>query len=90
MENLKNNVWHIDTLTELENDLETENIFDHEGYLFGDYGTNELSDIMEEVGYQGFTLDRLIELTQNGYGGSAWTLYHVKNEGIYLLFNNQI
>ena len=90
MKNLKNNIFHIDTLAELENDLETENIFDHEGYMFGDYGTKELSDIVEEVEFQGIELNRLIELTKNGYGGSAWTLYHVKNEGIYLLFNNQI
>lgn len=90
MEKLKNNVWYIDTLTELESDLETENIFDYEGHLLGDYGTNELSDIVEEVEYQGFTLDRLIELTKNGYGGSVWTLYHIKDEDIYILINNQI
>ena len=90
MEKLKNNVFEIDTLSELENDLETENIFDHEGYMFGDFGTNELSDIVDEVAYQGFTLDKLTELTQHGYGGSAWTLYHIKHEGMYLLINNQI
>lgn len=90
MQNLKNNVFEIDTLAELENELEIENIFDYEGYLFGDYGTTELSDIVGEAEYQGFTLDRLIELTKNGYGGSAWTLYHIKDENIYLLFNNQI
>lgn len=90
MQNLKNNVFQIDTIAELENDLETENIFNHEGYMFGDYGTNELSDIIGEVEYQGIELNRLIELTKNGYGGSVWTLYHVKNEGIYILINNQI
>lgn len=90
MENLKNNVFQFETLTEFENDLETNCFNNHEGYLFGDYGTNELSDIIEEVVYQGFTLDRLIELTKNGYGGSVWSLYHIKDEGIYLLFNNQI
>lgn len=90
MEKLKNNIFQIDTLTELENDLEVKNIFDYEGYLLGDYGTTELTDIVEEVAYQGIELSRFIELTQNGYGGSAWTLYHIKNEGMYILINNQI
>lgn len=90
MNELKNNVWYIDTLSELENDLEVKNIFDYEGYLLGDYGTTELTDIVEEVEYQGIELNRLIELTKNGYGGSVWALYHVKNEGIYILINNQI
>ena len=89
-EKLKNNVFEIDTLSELENDLETENIFDYPGYLFGDFGTTELSDIVEEAEYQGFTLDMLIELTKNGYGGSVWTLYHIKKENIYLLLDNLI
>lgn len=90
MDKLKNNVFEIGTLSELENDLETENIFDYDGYMFGDYGTTELSNIVEEAAYQGIELDRLIELTQNGYGGSVWTLYHIKKENIYLLLNNQI
>lgn len=90
MKTLKDNVFTYDTLAELESDLEVNNVFDYEGHLFGDYGTTELSDIVEEVEYQGYTLDRLIELTKHGYGGSVWTLYHIKDENMYLVFNEMI
>lgn len=86
MKKLKNNAWHIDTLSELENDLDINDLFTSDYYL----SSGDLSGIVEDMEYNGIELNRLIELTQNGYGGSQWTLYHIKNEEMYILINNQI
>lgn len=86
MNELKNNVWHINNISELENDLDITDLFTSDYYL----SSGDLSGIVEDIEYQGIELDRLIELTKNGYGGSVWTLYHVKNEDMYILINNQV
>ena len=86
MEKLKNNVWHINNISELENDLDITDLFTSDYHIL----SGDLSGIIADIEYQGFTLDRLIELTTNGYGGSVWTLYHIKNEDMYILINNQI
>ena len=86
MEKLKNNVWYIGTLSELESDLDINDLFTSDYYL----SSGDLSGIVEDMEYSGIELNRLIELTKNGYGGSVWTLYHVKNEDMYILINNQI
>ena len=86
MEKLKNNVWYIDTLSELESDLDINDLFTSDYYL----SSGDLSGIVEDMEYNGIELNRLIELTKNGYGGSVWTLYHIKNEEMYILINNQI
>ena len=62
MEKLKNNVWHIDTLSELESDLETTDIFTSDYYI----SSGDLSGIIEDIEYIGIELNRLIELTKNG------------------------
>ena len=86
MEKLKNNVWYIGTLSELESDLDINDLFTSDYYL----SSGDLSGIVEDMEYSGIELNRLIELTKNGYGGSVWTLYHIKNEDMYILINNQI
>ena len=86
MEKLKNNVWYIETLSELESDLDINDLFTSDYYL----SSGDLSGIIEDIEYSGIELNRLIELTKNGYGGSVWTLYHIKNEEMYILINNQI
>ena len=86
MEKLKNNVWYIDTLSELESDLDINDLFTSDYYL----SSGDLSGIIEDLEYNGIKLNRLIELTQNGYGGSMWTLYHVQIEDMYILINNQV
>lgn len=86
MNELKNNVWYIDTIAELENDLDITDLFISDYHIL----SGDLSGIIEDIEYQGIELNRLIELTKNGYGGSVWTLYHIKNEDIYILINNQI
>lgn len=86
MEKLKNNVWYIDTLEELENDLDITDLFTSDYYL----SSGDLSGIVEDIAYSGIELNRLIELTKNGYGGSVWTLYHVQIEDMYILINNQV
>lgn len=86
MKNLKNNVWKISTLAELENDLDITDLFTSDYYI----SSGDLSGIIEDIEYSGIELNRLIELTKNGYGGSVWTLYHVKIEDMYILINNQV
>ena len=86
MEKLKNNVLYIETLSELESDLDINDLFTSDYYL----SSGDLSGIVEDMEYNGIELNRLIELTKNGYGGSMWTLYHIKNEEMYILINNQI
>ena len=86
MEKLKNNVWYIETLSELESDLDINDLFTSDYYL----SSGDLSGIVEDMEYSGIELNRLIELTKNGYGGSVWTLYHIKNEDMYILIDNQI
>lgn len=86
MEKLKNNVWYIDTLSELESDLDINDLFTSDYYL----SSGDLSGIIEDLEYNGIELNRLIELTTNGYGGSLWTLYHVQIEDMYILINNQV
>ena len=86
MEKLKNNVWYIETLSELESDLDINDLFTSDYYL----SSGDLSGIIEDMEYSGIELDRLIELTKNGYGGSTWTLYHIKNEDMYILINNWV
>lgn len=86
MNELKKNVWYIETLSELESDLDINELFTSNYYL----SSGDLSGIIEDMEYNGIELNRLIELTQNGYGGSQWTLYHIKNEEMYILINNQI
>ena len=86
MEKLKKNVWYIETLSELESDLDINDLFTSDYYL----SSGDLSGIVEDMEYNGIELDRLIELTKNGYGGSVRTLYHIKNEEMYILINNQI
>ena len=86
MNELKSNVWNINNISELENDLDINDLFTSDYYL----SSGDLSGIIEDMEYNGIELNRLIELTQNGYGGSVWTLYHVKIEDIYILTNNQI
>lgn len=86
MNELKKNVWYIETLSELESDLDINDLFTSDYYL----SSGDLSEIIEDIEYSGIELDRLIELTKNGYGGSVWTLYHIKNEEMYILINNQI
>ena len=86
MEKLKNNVWYIETLSELESDLDINDLFTSDYYL----SSGDLSGIVEDIEYSGIELNRLIELTKNGYGGSVWTLYHIKNEDMYILIDNQI
>ena len=86
MNELKKNVWYIETLSELESDLDINELFTSDYYL----SSGDLSEIIEDIEYSGIELDRLIELTKNGYGGSVWTLYHIKNEEMYILINNQI
>ena len=86
MNELKNNVWNINNISELESDLDINDLFTSDYYL----SSGDLSGIVEDMEYSGIELDRLIELTKNGYGGSVWTLYHIKNEDIYILINNQI
>ena len=85
MEKLKKNVWYIETLSELESDLDINDLFTSDYYL----SSGDLSGIIEDIEYSGIELNRLIELTKNGYGGSVWTLYHIKNEEMYILINNQ-
>ena len=85
MNELKNNVCYIETLSELESDLDINDLFTSDYYL----SSGDLSGIVEDMEYNGIELNRLIELTQNGYGGSVWTLYHIKNEEMYILINNQ-
>ena len=86
MENLKNNVWNINNISELENDLDITDLFTSDYHIL----SGDLSGIIEDMEYSGIELNRLIELTKNGYGGSMWTIYHVKNEDIYILIDNQI
>ena len=86
MNELKNNVWYIETLSELESDLDINELFTSDYYL----SSGDLSGIVEDIEYSGIELNRLIELTKNGYGGSVWTLYHIKNEDMYILIDNQI
>lgn len=86
MNELKSNVWNINNISELENDLDINDLFTSDYYL----SSGDLSGIIEDIEYSGIELNRLIELTKNGYGGSVWTLYHVKIEDIYILINNQI
>lgn len=86
MNELKNNVWNINNISELENDLDITDLFTSDYYL----SSGDLSGIVEDMEYNGIELNRLIELTKNGYGGSMWTLYHIKNEEMYILINNQI
>lgn len=86
MNELKNNVCYIETLSELESDLDINDLFTSDYYL----SSGDLSGIVEDMEYNGIELNRLIELTQNGYGGSQWTLYHIKNDEMYILINNQI
>ena len=86
MNELKKNVWNINNISELENDLDIMDLFTSDYYL----SSGDLSGIVEDMEYNGIELNRLIELTKNGYGGSVWTLYHIKNEEMYILINNQI
>lgn len=86
MNELKNNVWNINNISELENDLDINDLFTSDYYL----SSGDLSGIIEDIEYSGIELNRLIELTKNGYGGSVWTLYHIKNEEMYILINNWI
>lgn len=86
MEKLKNNVWNINNISELESDLDINDLFTSDYYL----SSGDLSGIIEDLEYNGIELNRLIELTKNGYGGSVWTLYHIKNEDMYILINNQV
>lgn len=86
MNELKNNVWNINNISELESDLDINDLFTSDYYL----SSGDLSGIVEDMEYNGIELNRLIELTQNGYGGSQWTLYHVKIEDMHILINNWI
>lgn len=86
MEKLKENVWKIGTLSELESDLDINDLFTSDYYI----SSGDLSGIVEDIEYSGIELNRLIELTKNGYGGSVWSLYHIKNEDMYILINNQV
>lgn len=86
MNELKNNVWKINNISELESDLDINDLFTSDYYL----SSGDLSGIVEDMEYNEIELNRLIELTTNGYGGSVWTLYHVKIEDMYILINNQI
>ena len=91
MEKLKNNVWHINTLSELENDLEITDIFTSDYYI----SSGDLSGIVEDLEYSGIELDRLIELTTNDYGGSQWTLCKLSDEdtdykNMHILINSWI
>lgn len=86
MEKLKNNVWSINNISELESDLDINDLFTSDYFL----SSGDLSGIIDDIEYQGIELDRLIELTKNGYGGSVWTLYHVQIEDMYILINNQV
>ena len=86
MNELKNNVWNINNISELESDLDINDLFTSDYYL----SSGDLSGIVEDMENNGIELNRLIELTKNGYGGSMWTLYHVQIEDMYILINNQV
>ena len=86
MNELKNNVWNINNISELEDDLDITDLFISDYHIL----SGELSGIIEDLEYNGIELNRLIELTKNGYGGSLWTLYHVQIEDMYILINNQV
>lgn len=91
MEKLKNNVCYIETLSELESDLDINDLFTSDYYL----SSGDLSEIIEDIEYSGIELNRLIELTQNGYGGSQWTIYKLSEmdndyKNMHILINNWI
>ena len=91
MEKLKNNVCYIETLSELESDLDINDLFTSDYYL----SSGDLSEIIEDIEYSGVELNRLIELTQNGYGGSQWTIYKLSEmdndyKNMHILINNWI
>lgn len=86
MNELKKNVWNINNISELESDLDINDLFTSDYYL----SSGDLSGIVEDMEYNGIELNRLIELTQNDYGGSMWSLYHIDNEELYILINNWI
>lgn len=91
MEKLKNNVWYIETLSELESDLDINDLFTSDYYL----SSGDLSGIVDDMEYNGIELNRLIELTQNGYGGSQWTIYKLSEmdndyKNMHILINNWI
>lgn len=91
MEKLKENVWHVGTLAELENDLDTTDLFTTDYYI----SSGDLSGIVEDLEYSGIELNRLIELTTNGYGGSQWTIYKLSDKdndykNMHILINNWV
>ena len=91
MEKLKNNVLYIETLSELESDLDINDLFTSDYYL----SSGDLSGIVEDMEYNGIELNRLIELTQNGYGGNQWTIYKLSEmdndyKNMHILINNWI
>lgn len=91
MEKLKNNVWNINNISELESDLDINDLFTSDYYL----SSGDLSGIVEDMEYNGIELNRLIELTQNGYGGSQWTIYKLSKmdndyKNMHILINNWI
>lgn len=91
MEKLKNNVFEIDTIAELESDLDITDLFTSDYYL----SSGDLSGIVEDIEYSGIELDRLIELTKNGYGGSQWTIYKLSDKdkdykNMHILIDNWV
>lgn len=91
MQNLKNNVFEIDTIAELESDLDITDLFASDHYL----SSGDLSGIIEDMEYNGIDLNRLIEFTKNGYGGSQWTIYKISAKDkdykdMHILINNWV
>ena len=81
------NVFKLDNIEELSEILDVDFISDSEQYIL--YGS--IDSIIDELEYNGFDLNSVIENTTNdGFGYSFWELYYIKNEDEYYLINNFI
>lgn len=86
MKKLKQNVFHnVDSLDDLATLYDVDDLLDSDFYLMSG---ESLLDIVNEMSYHGFNKKEIIQRTKiDGFGYSQWTIYQLKNDGMFVLID---
>lgn len=88
IEFLEDNVFEIDSLEELEKQLDIDDLYSSDYLIYSDIN---LHVILEELQYNGLSDDDIINRIKiDGFGCSLWELYYIKDSEMYILINSII
>lgn len=90
LKRLEDNIWKLSDMNDLEDrwDMDFETAYENGIIIYSDM---DLSAIVEAIVYDdSITLEDLIKLTTNGYGGSQWTIAFLEQENMYVLIDNMV